>query len=46
MPPEIEQTAALDRSVARQALDTQTSLLPHALAAFAVSLPFYVWAGS
>ncbi|WP_374577652.1 ATP-binding protein [Phenylobacterium sp.] len=46
MPPEIEQTAALDGSVARQALDTQTSLLPHALAAFAVSLPFYVWAGS
>ncbi len=46
MPPEIETTDALDRSVARQALDTQTSLLPHALAAFAVSLPFYVWAGS
>lgn len=33
-------------SVTQQALDTQTSLLPYALAAFAVSLPLYVWAGS
>ena len=33
-------------SVTQQALDTQTSLLPYALTAFAVSLPLYVWAGS
>jgi signal transduction histidine kinase/ActR/RegA family two-component response regulator len=44
---EIDKTDALaGRSVTQQALDTQTSLLPYALAAFAVSLPFYVWAGS
>jgi len=34
------------RSVTLQALETQTSLLPYALAAFALSLPIYVWAGS
>ncbi|MBI1686056.1 ATP-binding protein [Caulobacter hibisci] len=28
------------------ALDVQTALLPYALAIFAVSLPFFVWAGS
>lgn len=33
-------------SVTLQALETQTSLLPFALAAFALSLPIYVWAGS
>jgi len=44
---EIDKSDALaGRAVTRQALDTQTSLLPYALAAFAVSLPFYVWAGS
>lgn len=44
---EIDKTDALaGRAVTQQALDTQTSLLPYALAAFAVSLPFYVWAGS
>ena len=34
------------QSVAQQALDAQTALLPYALGAFAVSLPIYVWAGS
>lgn len=34
------------RSVTLQALETQTSLLPYALGAFAISLPIYVWAGS
>ncbi|HEY9236078.1 MAG TPA: response regulator, partial [Phenylobacterium sp.] len=34
------------RSVALQALETQASLLPYALAVFVVSLPIYVWAGS
>lgn len=33
-------------SVTQQALDTQTSLLPYALAVFTVSLPIYVWAAS
>lgn len=33
-------------SVTQQALETQTSLLPYALAVFAVSLPLLVWAGS
>lgn len=33
-------------SVTQQALDTQSSLLPYALGAFAISLPIYVWAGS
>ncbi|WP_312166712.1 ATP-binding protein [Phenylobacterium sp.] len=33
-------------SVTQQALETQTSLLPYALAVFAVSLPVFVWAGS
>ena len=46
MPFEIENTDALADSVTRQALDAQTSLLPYALGAFAVSLPFYVWAGA
>lgn len=32
-------------SLTLQALDAQTGLLPYALAAFAVSLPIYVWAG-
>ena len=32
-------------SMTQQALDAQTGLLPYALAAFAVSLPIYVWAG-
>ncbi len=33
-------------SVSQQALDTQSALLPYALAVFAVTLPAYVWAGS
>lgn len=33
-------------SVSQQALDTQTALLPYALAVFTVSLPAYVWAGA
>lgn len=33
-------------SVSQQALDTQTALLPYALAVFTVTLPAYVWAGS
>lgn len=33
-------------SVTQQALETQTSLLPYALAVFAVSLPLLVWAGA
>ncbi len=33
-------------SVTQQALDTQTALLPYALAVFTISLPVYVWAGS
>jgi hypothetical protein len=33
-------------SVTQQALEAQTALLPYALAAFGVSLPIYVWAGS
>lgn len=33
-------------SVTQQALETQTSLLPYALAVFAISLPVFVWAGS
>ena len=33
-------------SVTQQALDTQTALLPYAMAAFAISLPIFVWAGS
>ncbi|MBP6877332.1 MAG: response regulator [Phenylobacterium sp.] len=33
-------------SVTQQALETQTSLLPYALAVFAVSLPMLVWAGA
>ena len=33
-------------SVGQQALDTQTALLPYALAVFTVTLPAYVWAGS
>jgi signal transduction histidine kinase/CheY-like chemotaxis protein len=32
-------------SLAQQALDAQTGLLPYALMAFAVSLPIFVWAG-
>lgn len=34
------------QSVTQQALDAQAALLPYALAVFAISLPFYVWAGS
>ena len=33
-------------SITDQALDAQAALLPYALAAFGVSLPIYVWAGS
>ncbi len=33
-------------SADQQALDTQTALLPYALAVFTVTLPVYVWAGS
>ncbi len=33
-------------SVAQQALEAQTALLPYAIAVFTVSLPVYVWAGS
>lgn len=33
-------------SVAQQALEAQTALLPYAIAVFTVSLPAYVWAGS
>lgn len=33
-------------SFSHQALEAQTALLPYALAAFAISLPVYVWAGS
>ena len=32
--------------MSQQALEAQTALLPYALAAFVVSLPVYVWAGS
>jgi len=33
-------------SVAEQALEAQTALLPYVLGAFGVTLPIYVWAGS
>jgi signal transduction histidine kinase/ActR/RegA family two-component response regulator len=33
-------------SVSQQALDTQSALLPYALAVFTFSLPAYVWAGA
>lgn len=33
-------------SVTQQALESQAALLPYAIAAFIISLPVYVWAGS
>ena len=33
-------------SLAQQALEAQTALLPYALAAFGVSLPIYIWVGA
>jgi signal transduction histidine kinase/ActR/RegA family two-component response regulator len=45
-PVPLPEAARGGQSVTQQALDAQTALLPYALAVFAVSLPFYVWAGS
>jgi two-component system, sensor histidine kinase len=46
VPPSPPLTDSLRNSVTRQALEAQRALLPYALAAFAISLPIYVWAAS
>jgi len=46
LPPTTPESRRGGQSVTHQALDAQRALLPYALAAFAISLPIYVWAAS